>query len=387
MHRIEHYIQDAFELRAVAELQALAQEHALAITNDASEKLAAFHRYLADRGASFSELDRSKRDLFTQLETNLETHLPSFFCRLVRLHPDESFDFINVETEARNAGRREDFVILTNKGSEIRMSLKNYKKDARKPQFGSGTFNSFVIKLLFASAGGPGMYLDPRTNKPFYSGKPAARDRVLKENGLGHILSEFERIDQLNQEVKQEFAYSDELLMYDDERFDAARKRCGLLGASIVYELFEVIGPERIRTALLTLAGLDDGDDMIVMDPERCTDTLSSSRFREIKDGANAPGASVRAERKGQSISFVIVGPDDQDLLTADVPFTINKNGCWNLSGDPYEGVRMVSDDKKKPPIPLKYGERRPFKSKQIALSVNTWVDVGRAGIFDLDEV
>ena len=80
---------------------------------------------------------------------------------------------------------------------------------------------------------------------------------------------------------------------------------------------------------------------------------------------------------KGIGFDFVLEG---ETLVQVDVPFTINKNGAW-ISGTPYDGVRFHA----KEGIDLAYGQRRPKKSKELATSINTYVNFGAAGIFETD--
>jgi hypothetical protein len=64
-------------------------------------------------------------------------------------------------------------------------------------------------------------------------------------------------------------------------------------------------------------------------------------------------------------------------LLQVDVPFTINKNGAW-ISGDYYTGTRWHAKEGRQ----LAWGQRRPKKSRELATSINTYVNFGATGIF-----
>ena len=386
MDDVEHYIQDAFEIRAVGLLQALAEQRGVAISHDSAEKLAEFDEYLQAREATRSQLSRTHGSFYDLYEASLHAHLPGFIDRLVAQMPGEAFDFLNVEAEARNAGRKEDFLIELRSGDPIRVSLKNYRASAQRPQVCSGTYNSFIVNFLLESAGGPGMVFHPLTGEAFHGAKRVTRDDAVSALGLNEIVPLLAQLDALNDEIKETFVRGDEFAFYDDARFDAARKSCGNRGADLAESILKLMGDERVRTRTLTLAGLDDGDELLLMDPARCTDSLTSARFREIRLGANHPDASVRYERSGQSIKFTIVGPDGRDLLPVAVPFTINKNGAWHLPrSGPYEGTMLKRD--KGHDLQLHYGERRPYKSKELATSVNTYVEFEVAGIFDLYEV
>ncbi len=386
MDTVEHYIQDAFELRAVGLMQALAEQRSVARTHDSAEKLAAFDSYLARRGASRPELSETHAAYYDTYGANLDLHLPRFIDRLIKLFPGEMFNFVNVEAEARNAGRKEDFLIERSSPDPVRVSLKNYRRDARRPQVCSGTYNSFIVNFLLESAGGPGRVRHPVSGEDFQGSDKTRRDDAISSLGLGAIMPLLAQMDALNDEIKETFVRGDEFAYYDGDRFDAARKDCGNRGADLAVAILKLMGDERVRSRTLTLAGLDDGDELLLMDPSRCTDSLTSARFRAIRLGANDAAATVRYDRRGQSIIFTIVGPDGEDLLPAAVPFTINKNGAWHLpTSGPYEGTELKRD--KGHDLQLHYGERRPYKSRELATSVNTYVQFEAAGIFDLDEV
>jgi hypothetical protein len=84
----------------------------------------------------------------------------------------------------------------------------------------------------------------------------------------------------------------------------------------------------------------------------------------------------VRIGIRGQGIGFDLIN-EDRVLLQVDVPFTINKNGAW-ISGDPYVGARWHEKEQ----ASLAYGQRRPRKSRELATSINTYVNFGATGIF-----
>ena len=65
-------------------------------------------------------------------------------------------------------------------------------------------------------------------------------------------------------------------------------------------------------------------------------------------------------------------------MLSVNIPFTINKNGAW-MSGTPYEGSTAYHNE----PYPLAYNERRPRKSRELATSINTYLDLKSTGVFD----
>lgn len=381
MDAIEHYLQDAFEILAVAELQRLAELSDLAITNDADEKFATFADYLNTRNATRSQLKKSNQKHYDVYADNLQRHLPAFFARLVEHLPGERFDFVDVEREARNRGGREDFLIEREGQDAIKMSLKNYRGSAARPQVCSGTFNSFIVNFLLEPGSGPGMVLHPNTGKRFRGSSKASRDSAIEALGLAEIIPLVHALDTLNDEIRATFVYGDDYEDYDKERVSAAQKHYGNAGADLALQIIELIGPERVKRRLLTLAGLDAGDEVLILDPVRCSDSLTNRRFHDLRAAALHPESTVRHERRGQSIRFVIVGPGCSDLLMVDVPFTLNTNGAWHRpSSGHYPGTEPKMD--KGHLVHLRYGQRRPYKSKEFATSVNTYVELEAAGVF-----
>ena len=83
----------------------------------------------------------------------------------------------------------------------------------------------------------------------------------------------------------------------------------------------------------------------------------------------------MNAAKHGQSLRFQF-SDDLGDILTIDVPFTLQKNGAWFLpKSGAYEGYKYHKKEKTN----LLWGQRRPKKSKEIATSINTYMLLGKA--------
>ena len=63
--------------------------------------------------------------------------------------------------------------------------------------------------------------------------------------------------------------------------------------------------------------------------------------------------------------------------MNIEVPFTLQKNGAWHLPKVKYSGTQY----NEKEGIDLLHGERRPKKSKEIATSINTYLNLKKAGV------
>jgi hypothetical protein len=386
MDRIEHLLQDAFEIYAVGVLQQLAEERGIAISSTSEQIFTAFQDYLSRRGHEVSRdlLSKKYAGMYDTWKRSLDDHLPAFLDRLCEKYPGESFDFVDVEKDARNMSRREDFEIRRTAGRPpILMSLKNYRKTALNPQLGSGTFNTFVLRLLFDSVPGVGYYHDPFTNERFSSRNYQSRDQAIRANGHDAFLPILHEFDQINSNAKAEFVYSPETLFFDAERWAAACQRDGSRGAALGLEALDQLGDEAVKAAFLKFAGLGRGDHMLLMDPKRCVDSLSSVRFQELQNAAHDAESIVHCSRPSeQTVLLTLVTAGGEDLLSIRVPFTLNSNGAWHRNGGvAYSGTQRVRDIRTD--VDLRYLERRPFKSQSLNTSINTWVEFGKAGLFN----
>jgi len=122
--------------------------------------------------------------------------------------------------------------------------------------------------------------------------------------------------------------------------------------------------------------GLDGEEELLLLYQDRFTDTITVPAFRELRSQTQAPGTNLKYYRHGQSIRFDFMSKD-KAILSVDVPFTINKNGAW-ISGPRYEGKRYHEKEAQD----LAWGQRRPKKSKELATSINTYIDFSKKEIF-----
>jgi hypothetical protein len=371
----EHHVQDALEIYAVALLQRLAEERDIAITADADVKLAAFVTYADLRSYTMEDFETGR---WSAYKAAYDKHLPVFFERLVARFPDESFDFINVEVENRNAQLKGDSQIALSSGRRISVSLKNYRNGALRPQMNSGTYNSFILNFLFDSPA-VGTFTDPTSGLPFRSTPARVRDKVLEANGYGAIIPLMQKMDALNADIRARFISTPEFEYLEEAVFDRARKECGEAGASMALEILGSIDPARLKARALKMVGMDGAEEMLIMDPVQFADSITNETFSRLRDKLQDPGTTLLVGRRGQGIGFDFVS-EGEVILQADVPFTINKNGAW-ISGDYYSGTRWHAKEGKD----LAYGQRRPRKSRELATSINTYVNFGATGIFAVE--
>lgn len=380
MNQLEHYIQDAMEIKATELMQTEALRMGIAEAS-ADSKINALRRqyeqHLAER-----DLTRDKLTKYPQYEANLHRHIPVFIERLGRTLPNTTFLFRCIERDARNQSLKADIEIRCSDCKLIWLSLKNYRNSVKRPQVMSGTFNSFALSFLFESAPGVGKFVAPHSSEAepmvFHGGRTDQRDRALITSGFASMLPIFRELDELNETIKQIFVYSSEFEFLDEQRFDQARKSVGVVGRDLVLQLLEGVPPEHILATIVKWLALDGSEEQLMFDSDRYTDSITVGSFRRLVKAMRG-GAQLNHRAKGQNIEFVI-SSDGANLLTIQVPFTINKNGAWT-SGSEYRDSPNGLFHEKEGKV-LKYGQRRPKKSKELATSVNTYVDYEKAGVF-----
>lgn len=381
MNPTEHYIQDACEVYAPALLQQFAQDAGLSITNDAEAKMKNFHDYAKKTGLVDADFNGGK---YAAYKSNLDRHLPAFFAGLVAMFPGQSMDFENVEVLGRNMKNAADFKVTLSSGKTIPFSLKNYRGTVGNPQVCAGTFNSFVLNFLFAPKG-VGSFIDPTTGERFLGANKPERDRVLAASGYGYLIPVIQGLDALNLGLKK-YADEDRFEFLDEaseKEIEDASKALGNAGADLAIRVISGLDPARVKARLLKVSGLDGEEEFLFIEPGRFTDSLTCEPFRRLRRAAQDAAVEVRATRTLQGIAFDFVA-DERVLLHVYVPFTLNRNGSW-ISDENHRGGRYHAGEKKV----LDYGQRRPKKSRQIATSINTYVNFAAAGIFvvALDEV
>lgn len=369
MRQIEHYIQDACEILAVAEMQRQAEKLGLARGNRSTELMAEFENYVKKRGIS-----RSDFEAFPQYVDNIRKHISVFVKRLSESRQVSDLVFSCTERESRNESKKGDFAVEIDGSSRLSVSLKNYRNSIARPQVSAGTFNSFALSFLLQPAPGVGMYVNPLDGSTFRGSSKTIRDQVLTSNGNSWAISYLNKLDKLNSEIKETFVYSPQFEFLDESKFDLERKRVGSRGAEIVHSLLEEMPIEKVREEIVSRIGFSGNEEQLMFDPTRYTDSITVPKFRELISGVRNH-ANFDFRMKGQGIAFEF-STKQTLLLSVHVPFTINKNGAW--ISENYEGTRMHPKEK----VRLATGQRRPKKSKELATSVNTYLDLDSTGIF-----
>ena len=104
--------------------------------------------------------------------------------------------------------------------------------------------------------------------------------------------------------------------------------------------------------------------------------SLTNEKYETLKNRlTHANKVDIRVS--GQSLFYDICDLDGI-ILTINQPCTLQKNGAWHaLNEDKFDGLREKNDKGKK--VLLKWGQRRPAKSKELATSTNTYLRIKQA--------
>jgi len=375
MKRETHYIQDACEKAVVALIQKELERHNRALTKSSDSKHSDFLRYIADRDLPLEIVQKDDYYLISEL------HLPSFVEEFLRKNSSLKFDVIDTEVLGRIENKKTDFAFTGSDGSRIDYSLKNYKGGIRRPQVCSGTFNSFICNFLFTQAG-VGMYEYEHLGEKvrFKGSSTLNRDKAISNIGYGECLPLLQQLDELQQSMRKRVLDNPDMKIFDEDKWKLLCSEVGNMGADITLEIFKIIEKAKITNRILKSTGIIGDEELLAITKAEYMDSYTNNNFRKLREDLINPKIVLGISRSGQSINF-IYSLNGVERLKVTVPFTINSNGAWYRDGEPYTGTRRISD--KGNLVDLRYGELRPYKSREIATSINTYLELTTTGIFD----
>ena len=309
----------------------------------------------------------------TKYYKNCQNHAPRFVDDLINIYPKSTFNVFDVEKEYRDKNMKGDFVIVVDGKETISFSLKNYEKGVKRPQVCSGTFNSFVMNMLFEAVG-VGSFTNPLDGSRF-RGKGKERDLIVMKNYDIGVVNILHKLDKLQKDMKDEFTNSSKHKFYKENEWKKSCDKIGHQGANIILDfLKDHITKNFVRKRIMKMAGIDGIEELLAFDEKSYLNSLSNKRFQIMMEKLST--CEINFKKHGKGIRF-----EFGDVLEIDIPFTLNSNGCWykgDNKSDVYKGKRFH----KKEGINLMWGERRPKKSREISTSINTYVNFDRAGLF-----
>lgn len=379
----QHTIQDSCEAYAVYVMQKTAEDLGKATTTSSHQRWAEFVDYLVKSKLTLDDFTTGE---FAKYKRNVDLQVPLFVERLVDHYNGSTFVFENVEAAARNDGMKADVhVHVSGRSTPVPLSIKNYigSGGITRPQVSSGTFLSFACGFVFDRIG-VGKYEDrrPSADRPFFMGSNAAdREAVLESEGRPEFSKMLAHLVELNDAMRADLL-GDDCVMYNQARVRAAVNHCADAGIATTLAIFDRLGNDRVREKFLARIGMDGKEEALFFDSEQYVDSITRPRYHQLRDKLNSPRTQFAYRKHKQGIRFEFTDETGKVLLGTDVPLTINTNGAWHRPDKkkPYEGKRIKND--KGHDVELEWGERRPYKSRELATSTNTYLNLQKTGIF-----
>jgi hypothetical protein len=372
----DHYHQDAAEAYFPFKLQKLAVEKNKSISDDYSHQENNFNNYCKEREIT----DSFFKSEYCKIANKWVDH---FFSLIEKKHPNCKFDFIDVEKEYRNKGKKGDFLIKFSDGTEpLSVSLKNYKKGFSQPQLCSGTWVSLLFNLLLPSSGGPGMFIHPEDNKKTYRPStdlktaqmhleslnlwtPAVEDFIKwhKNDVLGNVCGHFKNDEKTK--------------IFDEYTAQRWKKECKDQGNKAVTKMLNILNeqdPKRIKSLIIKMSGMNYDEELLLISDKEMMFSHTDTVYQEMLKRINSEESRIEFHRNEKSIIFSFVD-ECGIILDVKVPFTLQKNGAWWIPKDKFEGKRFHEKEKQE----LFYGERRPNKCREMNTSVNTFLQLKKS--------
>jgi len=363
----EHFMQDAGELYLVYKLQEAATKAGKHISSDVLEKESCFLKYCEERGVEkeFAESDYKK---------NVDAIIDDFFSNLLRECPESQFDFIDVEAEYRNKGKKGDFVIkFTDGREEISVSLKNYKKGFDRIQVCSGTWNSFINNFLFEKVG-VGKYLTPSGKDTFQGSDTKKRNQYLQEMGYENLIPIYEQLDRMLSLIKEKYVRGERAEWWDNIK-DDWKHDCVSLGtkaAGLVLQALKTLPSDVVKSRMIKQAGLNSEEELLLLGKKKYLFSLFDENYSKLLKRLNSKSCRIKYYIRGKNIVFSF-SDDDGEILPVEIPFTLQKNGAWYCPPTRFSGTKRKATGKDKG-RDFAWGQRRPGKSKELATSINTFI-------------
>jgi len=373
----QHVTQDAAEHYAVYVMAKTAEDLGAATTSHSEALWDGFVAYLAHRTWTH---DVQFVELYPEYKANVDRQVPRFVDRLASKYPRSKFRFAIDEARFRIMGIKADFTIEFDTEQDPHfVSLKNYigKSGITRPQVSSGTFLSFAAGFVFERRG-VGTYDDPRVAGRTFSGSnKVERDGVLAYQGRTELIAPLQELDDIQQHIRNELL---SMRMYDEATVKAVIQTIVPRGQAAMLNIFETLGMGAVRAKFLERAGLDATEDVLYFDAHNFVDSITNPKFSRLVDLVNDPATEFSISPVGQSLRFRF-SANGQSILSVDVPLTINTNGAWHRPKQRYAGTQEKNDKGHR--VQLQWGELRPYKSRELATSTNTYINLKATGIFD----
>jgi|TARA_Y100000289_G_scaffold5306_1_gene4833 hypothetical protein len=364
---IEHYIQDAAEIRLTALLQEEAERRGVASKNISSE--------INEDFVKICVANQIQTKFFqSKYSKNIDATYQQIVQDFIEQNPGRKFHFECVEVEFRNLGRKGDIIIVFDDGETKKLSVavKNYQNGFDTIQVCSGTFNSTLNNFLFDDTDCvPGTYITSNGEK-FTGRDREQRDRFVKES-YPELLPYYAELDSINDDIRNFYINSKEAEYYENVE-DKWKEDCSAVGnkvASLMVEALSHLPNEMILNRLQKATGLVSDEHLLCLGKGKYLFSVTNPKYQKLCDRVKE-ATHVEIVSKGQSV-FYHICDDEGTIISINQPCTLQKNGAWFATNEEkFDGLREKNDKGKK--FMLKWGQRRPRKSKELATSTNMYL-------------
>jgi len=366
----DHFIQDAAEAYIVYLLQKFAVENQVALTDDVSDKYNTFIQYCEERDV-MNDFNKSV------YKENIDAVVDKFFADLLAKYPGRKFDFVDVEREFRDKKLKGDFIVQFEDQSYISFSLKNYKKGFNRIQLCSGTWHSFLNNFLFESAG-VGTFIDPYTQEVFQGCDREYRDDLIEKLGYSSLMDVYNFFDTVNDTIKEFYTYGEQACHWKNvsSQWKNDCASYGLKAAETIISALDSISKDAVKSRIIKMAGLNYDEEILLVGQGKYLCSLFNQKYAQILERVNSDESVVEYITNKKGVLFTL--RDSAGVIVSiEVPFTLQKNGAWYLPKAKYSGTQYHE----KEGVDLLHGERRPKKSKEISTSINTYLNLKKAGV------
>ena len=369
----EHYIQDAGEIYFVWKCMEYLQVLETVSSDINVENLhIEFTKYCSERKMLEDFMKSDYR-------MNVDIHVKTFITGLLAKYPVKKINLRCVEVEYRNEGKKGDFVVEIDGEIKHSVSLKNYKKGYTRIQLCSGTWSSFINNFCLSNAPGVGRFYDlTNESKTTFAGRDKdIRDNNYKLLGLEEIIPLLNKLDNYNILIKDTYVKSDFGKFYSPEVIGSWKKDCkdmSLAAIDIAIQCLDILPIDKVKEIFLKKTDLYNQEDLLLISKDKMLCSIFNENYINMIKDVNSPECQIEYKKSGKSLRFKLYEGvvSTGEILQVDVPFTLQKNGCWYCPKDKYEGTQYHKKEKKE----LVWGERRPRKSREIATSTNMWFNL-----------
>jgi hypothetical protein len=285
-------------------------------------------------------------------------------------------EVIDYDKDGRSLGKKEDLILILSNGLQEMWSLKTLKKGTTIQTY-SSTYFSFILGFVFDKKN---MQKFIHGTKEFTSRSIKIIEKSLMEKGYDvDFIKSVMKLRGLPNELQKLVKENPNFLTMQYEGFTNYNQQTGELhnnawkeickkygneNKTVLYDLltkiYEVEGKKMVSRAMVSQGLLGEHNTVVIT-----TEKIIFLKHQNI----DVCDVKLDFEIHNQGLRFHFSDNCGMSITTT-VPLTINRNGAWNL--DPNRDNHYFDIDKKKIP----FGYERPVKSRQIATSTNTYINI-----------